>query len=124
MDIKKQISLGRKPESRFYPINSHCSPMDVFQGLNEQDIWKLIKNKNPKQSSNFCKTDRAAFNQIQEHIHITVLQGDKGGSLVVMNTTDYISEATHQLSNSDVYTKLIENPTKKFELELANLVKF
>ena len=38
-----------------------------------------------------------------------------GGSIVIMNTTDYIAEADRQLNNTDHYEKLLEDATQKIQ---------
>ena len=47
---------------------------------------------------------------------------DKGGSIVIMNTTDYISDADRQLNNPDHYERLLEDPTQKFNTHINNLI--
>ena len=44
---------------------------------------------------------------------IYVKKADKGSAVVIMNTTDYLREGYRQLSDSNFYTKLKEDPTQK-----------
>ncbi|OCT80127.1 hypothetical protein XELAEV_18026936mg [Xenopus laevis] len=52
-----------------------------------------------------------------------LLNADKGGALVIMNTLDYITEAHRQLLNSNHYTKLDIDPTTAYRKELKNIIK-
>ena len=38
-------------------------------------------------------------------------KADKGSALVIMNTTDYLKEGYRQLSDTNFYTKLRQDPT-------------
>ena len=53
---------------------------------------------------------------------IVIKPADKGGSIVIMNKTDYIAQAERQLSNPDHYEKLQEDPTQKFNTHIKNLI--
>ena len=53
---------------------------------------------------------------------IVIKPADKGGSIVIMNTTDYISEADRQLNIPDHYKRLLEDPTHKFNTHINNLI--
>ena len=53
---------------------------------------------------------------------IVIKPADKGGSIVIMNTKDYIAEAESQLNNPDHYEKLQEDPTHKFNTYIRNLI--
>ena len=50
--------------------------------------------------------------QLYTNTDIVIKHADKGGSIVIMNTTDYIAEAEIQLNNPDHYEKLQEDPTQ------------
>ena len=53
---------------------------------------------------------------------IVIKPADKGGSIVIMNTSDYILEANRQLNNNDHYERLTEDPTHKFNTHINNLI--
>uniref|UniRef100_A0A8C4RLP3 Uncharacterized protein n=1 Tax=Erpetoichthys calabaricus TaxID=27687 RepID=A0A8C4RLP3_ERPCA len=53
---------------------------------------------------------------------IIIKPADKGGALVIMNTSDYIQEAQRQLSNTMHYHKLQEDPTDLYKKELKKIV--
>ncbi|CAJ0922466.1 unnamed protein product [Ranitomeya imitator] len=53
---------------------------------------------------------------------ITIKSVDKGWALVVMDTSQYYEEIISQLSDDNVYEKLLVNPTQRFKLELEELI--
>ena len=53
---------------------------------------------------------------------IVIKPADKGGSIVIMNTPDYISVADRQLNNPDRYERLLADPTQKFNTHINNLI--
>ena len=52
---------------------------------------------------------------------IVIKPADKEGSIVIMNTSDYISEADRRLNNPHHYEILQEDPTQKFNTHINNL---
>ena len=53
---------------------------------------------------------------------IVIKPADKGGSIVIMNTADYILEAERQLNNQDHYERLPEDPTQKYNVHINNML--
>ena len=60
--------------------------------------------------------------QLYTNNEIVIKPADKGGSIVIMNTTDYISEANRQLNNHNHYEQLQEDPTRKFNSHINHLI--
>ena len=59
------------------------------------------------------KEEYQAMRELHMNNDIVIKPADKGGSIVIMNTTDYIAEAQRQLNNPNHYDKLQEDPTQK-----------
>ena len=53
---------------------------------------------------------------------ITIKPADKGGSIVIMNTTDYIQEAQRQLSNPQDYRTLNTDPTVTYNKYIHHII--
>ena len=51
--------------------------------------------------------------------NIIILKADKGGTVVIMNTNDYIEEGNTQLNNTEFYTSVDTDPTQA-KTELIN----
>lgn len=47
---------------------------------------------------------------------------DKGGSVVILNTSNYEEEALHQLQNTSTYQILDMDPTPVFRQQMINLL--
>ena len=60
--------------------------------------------------------------ELYNNTNIVIKPADKGGSIVIMNTTDYITEVERQLKNPDHYEKLQEDPTLKYNTHINNLI--
>ena len=72
---------------------------------------------------NLKKEEYQAMRELYNNNDIVIKPADKGGSIVIMNTTDYIAEADRQLNNPDHYEKLLEDPTQKFPTHINNLTR-
>ena len=68
------------------------------------------------------KQEYQALRELYNNNDIVIKLEDKGGSIVIMNTTDYISKADRQLNNHDHYERLLEDPTHKFNTHINNLI--
>ena len=66
--------------------------------------FQKLKLRNPPKS-NLTREEKQRLNLLQNNQHIVVKPADKGSAIVIMNRTDYITEATRQLSDTKFYTK-------------------
>ena len=53
---------------------------------------------------------------------ITIKPADKGGSILIMNTTDYIQETQRQLSKPQHYRVLNTNPTVTYNKYIHHII--
>ncbi|OCT97320.1 hypothetical protein XELAEV_18009546mg, partial [Xenopus laevis] len=114
--------VNKKSNSNFYPLQSRCPSMDMFQDLVEQDLKKLNTNISHRNKRNISLEERKALMSLKTATNITIRQADKGGSVVVMNTVDYIAEAKRQLNDFETYSTLSFNPQEKFMKAIEELV--
>ena len=66
--------------------------------------FQKLKLRNPPKT-NLTQEEKQRLNLLQNNQHIVVKPADKGSAIVIMNRTDYITEATRQLSDTKFYTK-------------------
>ena len=66
--------------------------------------FQKLKLRNPPKT-NLTPEEKQRLNLLQNNQHIVVKPADKGSAIVIMNRTDYITEATRQLSDTKFYTK-------------------
>ena len=94
--ILKTDSSSRPP-----PGSSH---LETYATLNEIELNKT-KIISPKQKNLSAEEKRSIKNLFNDRT-ITIKPADKGGAVVIQNTTDYIKEAERQLSNENFYKKV------------------
>ncbi|CAH2301308.1 Hypothetical predicted protein, partial [Pelobates cultripes] len=87
----------------------------------EKDLRTLNLKDNTK--DNLTKKERKALKQLMEEENITIRGADKGGGLVILNTTDYKNENQRLLQDTNTYQILTTNPTNEFQLELQKLLE-
>ena len=88
--------------------------------LNQTDLSKSIGRNH--QFQNLSIEERKAISGPKNNQDIVIKPADKGSSVVVLNTTDYIKEATSQLSNNTFYNKLDSDPTLKHNMEVKKIL--
>lgn len=87
----------------------------IMQSITNPDfLCKLPKE------DNLTSAERAALKSLKSNGNIKVLPADKGSTTVVMDTTDYMTEAYRQLSDTSTYKKIEEDPTNKYNKELSD----
>ena len=99
--------------------------LETFANTNEMSLSKAHFPINKRQ--NISDLERTALKDLAKNREITIKPADKGGAIVIMDTTDYITEANRQLNDTGTYTKLDKNPTDEFnqavEIQLTNMVQ-
>ena len=55
------------------------------------------------------------MNRLSNNTDIIIKPSDKGGATVIMNTKDYVQEATHQLDNGEYYKRVEREFTPEHE---------
>ncbi|OCT80260.1 hypothetical protein XELAEV_18027077mg, partial [Xenopus laevis] len=68
-----------EPLIGFYPLQSRCSSMDMFQDLVEQDLKKLNTRVSQRNKWNISLDERRALMSLKAATDITIWQADKGG---------------------------------------------
>uniref|UniRef100_A0A667W8W9 Uncharacterized protein n=1 Tax=Myripristis murdjan TaxID=586833 RepID=A0A667W8W9_9TELE len=78
------------------------------------DCLTPLRTSHCPRKHNVSIMERKALKELQSNPKIIIKQSDKGGTIIVMNTTDYVKEAMRQLSNTTFYQVLSSNPTERF----------
>ena len=63
------------------------------------------------QTKEFLNKEYQAMRDLHNNPNITIKPANKGGSIVMINTLDYMKEAQRQLSNQQHYKTLDKDPT-------------
>ena len=72
--------------------------------------------------SNLRNEEKEALRELRDNDKITVKPADKGGAVVVMDTTDYIGECTRQLDNTTYYRILTSDPTNSYNKKIQEAI--
>ncbi|XP_053571929.1 deoxynucleoside triphosphate triphosphohydrolase SAMHD1 [Bombina bombina] len=110
-----------KDKSHFYPVNARDHIIDLFQRTIEKELTDLHKTLQSttisKARDNLSRHERKALKDLQDNPNIVITKADKGGAIVVLNTTDYLDEVHKHLEDKDQYMKLTFNPTINFFID-------
>ncbi|XP_048242459.1 uncharacterized protein LOC125374835 [Haliotis rufescens] len=72
--------------------------------------------------NNLTHAKRTAINSLKNNSEIMIKKVDKGSAVVNLNTTDYIQEATRQLTDTNFYLKIDQDPIMEFANEITQLL--
>ena len=73
---------------------------------------------------NLSPAERHIIDSLSKNRSIIFKPADKGGSLVILNASDYISKAKTQLANTTHYQKIPSNPTLHNANEIPSLIQY
>ena len=102
--------LKPKTSSWTPPEGQHPS-LDVFISKCRIDINNILNNHVTSMHSNTSSEDRNAIKRLQERKDIVIKPADKGGAIVVWRRDLYLQEALRQISNTDFYYPIENDPT-------------
>ncbi|XP_043911489.1 deleted in malignant brain tumors 1 protein-like [Protopterus annectens] len=72
--------------------------------------------------NNLSLSERQAIFELQNNRDIVIISADKGGTVVVMNWSDYDKEAKRQLSDRHYYAEMSINPTFRFKKQIDDFL--
>ena len=85
---------------------------------------KEIKRKdNRKFKRNLKKEEWTAITTLRNNKDIVIKAADKGGNIVIMNKEDYIQEGLRQLSDSNHFEILEEDPTQNYNNQIHQVLQ-
>jgi len=88
-------------------------PIEEFISIVLSNISNSNFPDNLKHDENVSVLERKALKSLRENKDIVLVPSDKGNSIVLLNTLDYIKEAERQLFDNSIYSKLDHDPTMK-----------
>ena len=111
------------------PIGEYVAQVEkVCQQIKQEEVEELkgeiksiLKKINPPKS-NITKEEAKAIQQLKKDADRVILTTDKGVSMVVMETEEYIKKCEELLSQSS-YKVLPSDPTTKHKNKLISLLK-
>lgn len=114
-----------KCKSDFYPVITRTKRMDRFQKCVERDLIHLTTTTHitGARFDNPTMDDKSTLRDLQDDVSIVIRNSDKGGMVVVMDASVYHDEAIRQLSDQNIYMKLLGDPTRTYRGILYNLIK-
>lgn len=91
-------------------------PIETYITLIKTDLEELKASNEhkPLLHPNLTSLEVEALKELTNNTKITIEPSDKGGGIVIMDTSAYIAESQRQLSDSNVYREL----TKTLERNL------
>ena len=104
------------PSGRDLALDSYCATL-----MNKVDNYKSTQ----KHRDNLNPKERKALNELRSMVkdrQIRISCADKGGAIVVQNTSGYIEEGKRQLQDATYYTPLTADPTSHIASESNDLI--
>lgn len=86
--------------------------LEAFIFLNERDLGQQ-KLMEPR-AKNLSREEKKALRELKQDPFLTIKQADKGGSVVVLDTIDYVKEAERQLADRNFYLPSTHDQTQEF----------
>lgn len=103
-----------RPKSTFIPPKNRNASLDTYCRLVGHDVQMTLRSKRQyRVHSNMSKSEREALAELNSDTTIVIHPADKGGAIVLQNSSDYDKEIYRQLEDRNFYKKLPKDPTKE-----------
>ncbi|XP_069502378.1 uncharacterized protein [Ambystoma mexicanum] len=113
---------GLKAPSHFTPSNAMVRPAILaFENKILEKTKHLLKDKNHHRD-NLSNSERLALDALQKNTMFLIKPADKGGGIVLWDTTLYSTEVMLQLNNPVFYRRLNHDPTASIGEEIKSLM--
>ena len=101
-----------------------CSGLDS-RDANElrAKVSGILKKRDKVGEQNVSKQEWKAIDQLKKDDSIMILPADKGRITVIMNKSEYEEKCEQLLKEEKTYKKLKGDPTRKYKMELGNVLK-
>lgn len=109
------------PKSTFMPMSNNPT-LVAFTKKVSHDMNEMFSKRQRKMKDNLTRKERVALENLSKNDEIMIKPADKGGAVVVMDTSYYITEAQRQLGNDVYYEQLSMNPIELMKSELRAIL--
>ena len=99
-----EINTLLNPSSGWTPPSGQDPFLDTYRSLILKEYLKELDKPQPNLKKNLKKQELKAMRELHTNKDIVIKPADKGGSIVIMNTTDYISEQTGNSITTTIMT--------------------
>ena len=96
--------------------------LDTYRNSIINAYLKELENPATSRKKNLPHKQLQAMRDLHNNRNIIIKPADKGGSLVIMNTADYVQEAHRQLLNPEHYKPLTSDPTTNYNKYIHHLI--
>ena len=92
-------------ERKFYATNKLWEPskthhtVSTFLESFKQDATRALDSAKLKQTKNLTKKEECALTKLMKRTDVVICKADKGSATVMINVTDYVTEANRQLND-------------------------
>ena len=105
-----------------YPPPEETTFLDTYRNSIINAYLKELENPTIFRKKNLPQKQLQAMRNLHNNRNIIIKPADKGGSIVIMNTTDYIQEAKRQLFNPEHYKPVTSDPTTTYNKYIHHLI--
>ncbi|CAJ0922657.1 unnamed protein product [Ranitomeya imitator] len=117
-------NLGLRNRSNFCPPRIYHAT-ETFISLVDQEVDSLIHQQRLglfPPHSNLTSTEKQALSSLHTNTSIIVKPADKGGAIVVMNRTQYMSEIYRQLADTNTYDVISRHPVTAISQKIKTVI--
>ena len=108
-EAPKNMGYTTKGNPDWIPPKTHHSIQTYIQAV--QNDLNSASDPKKKYRQNLSQDESEALEQLKTRDDIIITKADKGGGVVIQNTTDYIAEANRQLTDETFYEEKDEDLT-------------
>ena len=114
-DDYDEDNITNHPKLKRTNYSTPAAGRDKYLDTFIEAVTTEVMNKARKPfHSNLNENHKEALHNLKNNTNITIKPADKGGAIVIQNTTDYIDECNRQLTDVRFYRHLDHDPTNKF----------
>ncbi|CAJ0933772.1 unnamed protein product [Ranitomeya imitator] len=115
--------LELRNKGSFTPCASPAA-IDAFEKVVTMEVEELRnKNEGTYRHPNILKEEFLALQELVHDGDIIIKPADKGGAVVVMDRSMYLTEVSRQLADTEVYQKMDGDPKFKISKEIESCLK-